>query len=270
MGINLSAEMIAQAIANQFATLPEVTAVALAGSRTAPDSDTLSDVELYRYEHSEVTVPKRNLLAHKYPQKPQIYMLFWEDGDEWIDEATGLAVDITYRSPQWIEEQLDRVLVHHQASLGYSTCFWANVRTSKALFDREGWFARLQQIADQPYSDELQQAIIDKNYPVLRTLDHSAYVRQLESAVKRGDLVSVQHRSAAILASYFDILFAVNKQLHPGEKRLVQYAQQLAKVPADCAKDVDAFIVSVCSPDTVLSAATRLLDKLDALLAQER
>src|SRR5258707_15437552 len=106
MSINLSAEMTAQSIADQFAILPEVTAVALAGSRTAPDSDTLSDIGLYVYSHSQVPVASRNLLAHNYSQKPQIDNHFSEDGDEWIYEATGLAVAITYRSPQWIWEQL--------------------------------------------------------------------------------------------------------------------------------------------------------------------
>ena len=41
-----------------------------------------------------------------------------------------------YRTPDWIEERLERVLVRHEASVGYSTCFWHNVLHSTPLFDR--------------------------------------------------------------------------------------------------------------------------------------
>src|SRR5690606_35735048 len=109
------------------------------------------------------------------------------------------------RSPQWIEDQLDRVLIHHQASVGYSTCFWFNVLHSRPLYDPDGWYATLQHRARQPYPDALARAIVAKNHPILRTLRHSAYTHQLEHAVNRGDWVSIQHRITAILASYFDI-----------------------------------------------------------------
>ena len=66
---------------------------------------------------------------------------------------------------RWIEEQLERVLVHHQASVGYSTCFWYNVLHSQALFDRAGWFAELQRRPRQPYPEELQRAIIGQKLP---------------------------------------------------------------------------------------------------------
>lgn len=256
----------AQQIAEQFAAHPNVSTVALAGSRTATTPDALSDIDLYVYADPPLSMAERATIARACADEMQLDNHFWEDGDEWFQRESGIPIDVTYRSPRDIEGQLERVIVQHQASLGYSTCFWFNVQNSVTLFDQQGWYARLQATAAQPYPDALQRAIIAKNHPVLRTLLHSAYIYQLAAAVARRDLVSIQHRSAALLASYFDILFAVNKALMPGEKRLITYAGQLSQTPVNMAEDVEQFILAVSMPDTIIDAANRLIDRLDELL----
>ena len=49
--------------------------------------------------------------------------------------------------------------------------------------------------------------------------------KQIEKALKRQDLLSINHRSSEFFASYFDLLFALNEQTHPGEKRMLAYAK---------------------------------------------
>ena len=56
---------------------------------------------------------------------------FWGPGDEWFDAETGIEVDIVYFGAQWMEDQIKRVVLDHQASLGYSTCFWYTVQGSQ-------------------------------------------------------------------------------------------------------------------------------------------
>ena len=54
----------------------------------------------------------------------------------------------------------------------------------------------------------------------------ASYYEQIEKALTRNDFVSVNHRISAFLASYFDVIFALNETLHPGEKRLMNYAKE--------------------------------------------
>ena len=161
-----------------------------------------------------------------------------------------------YRTPVWIEEQLERVLVRHEASVGYSTCFWHNVLHSTPLFDRSGWYRDLQAAATRPYPQPLQRAIIARNHPILRqTL--SSYLAQIERAMRRGDSVSIQHRVTALLASYFDVLFAVNELPHPGEKRLLQIAAtHCAKTPPDMETQINALLETAARPASRRSSRT--------------
>src|SRR2546430_8547339 len=76
----------------------------------------------------------------------------------------------------------------------------------------------------------------------------STLLHQLELAVLRHDLVSVQHRITAILASYFDIVFAVNQKPHPGEKRLVEHVlASCSKVPPDMPRQIEAVFGAITS-----------------------
>jgi Domain of unknown function (DUF4037) len=260
---------VAQRVADQFASLPQVEAVALSGSRTSEFSDSRSDIDLYVYGTEDIPLELRAKIATQSPRM-EIGNATWEPGDEWIDGGTGISVDVMYRHVRWIEEQLDRVLVQHQASVGYSTCFWYNVLHSRMLFDRVGWFAELQRRAHQDYPEDLQRAIIAKNYPLLRR-NQSSYLHQIELALMRQDPVGVNHRVAALLASYFDVLFAINKLPHPGEKRLMRHAKaSCSKLPREMEQRLTELLVSTTGADQAKAARVNaLLDGLDELMLRE-
>ena len=116
---------LARRVAAAFAELPAVDAVALGGSQANLVADASSDIDLYVYARGgEVPIACRAVIAADARGAAELENRFFETGDEWIDAATGLGVDVMYRDPRWIEDQLDRVLVRHEASTGYSTAFW--------------------------------------------------------------------------------------------------------------------------------------------------
>jgi len=252
-----NAPPIVQRLTRAFGELPQVVAVVLAGSRGADTSDLESDFDIYVYTLRQVPVEFwRGLMGGS----AEIDNRFWEPGDEWTEPSSGTQIDVMYRSPEWIEGQLDRVLVRQEAALGYTTCFWYNVNHSEVLFDPRGWYRQLQNRARVPYPEGLRRAVVMKNWPILRR-NHSSYRRQIELALSRGDAVSVQHRVTALLASFFDVWFAVERQPHPGEKRL------LSHLPKPWASHVRALIDT--QPKMLLTQIDSLLDQLDERLVEE-
>ena len=79
---------------------------------------------------------------------------------------------------------------------------------------------------------------------LLKDKPFASYYEQIEKALKRNDLVSVNHRISAFLASYFDIIFAVNELFHPGEKRLIKYAEENCRIlPQNFKENIEELLV---------------------------
>ena len=262
---------LAHRITDLFSAFPNVEAIALAGSHAASAVDPDSDIDLYVYITSVIPLSARVAVVENLgATRSDLNLQFWDLGDEWYDEETGIEVDVIYWATSWIEGQLDRVLVEHQASTGYSTCFWHTVRNSLILYDKSGWLHRLQEKSLVPFPEALRRAIIAKNHPVLRRVIPS-YLHQIEKAIRRNDSVSLNHRVAAFLASYFDVLFALNRLPNPGEKRLLKTASEsCAKVPREMVNQVEGVLRAVSLADRSLVARIEeLVDGLDQLMLEE-
>lgn len=214
------------AIVDAFAPRPEVAAIALGGSRTASGGDASSDYDLNVWLDADIPIDIRRTLAEQFDPQPEIDNTWFGTCDEWADGETGVAVDVMYWERDGFERDLRAVIEGHRPSLGYSTAFWHTARHAQPLHDRDGWLASIQALAATPYPDELRRAIVAWNWPLLHH-NRSSYRHQIELAVERDDPVSVQHRLTALLASVFDILLAVNRTLHPGEKRLLDHVAAL-------------------------------------------
>ena len=79
------------------------------------------------------------------------------------------------------------------------------------------------------YPEKLKKNIVSNNLKLLSGMLPS-FDMQIKKAENRGDLVSVNHRVAEFLASYFDIIFALNEMTHPGEKRMQSICSKECKI----------------------------------------
>lgn len=257
----------AHKIAERFNLLPEVEAVALGGSLATERADEGSDIDLYVFSDRTPSPQERERVIGEV-ERLELGNDFFGTGDEWIEN--GVHIDAIYWTTAWVEGELERVLIRHQALMGYSTAFWHTVRVSQPLFDRCGWYAGLQRLAAVPYPEALRRNIIAKNHAFLRGTLSSYVGSQLTKAVKRNDRVTAHHRVTAVLESLFDILFAVNRLPHPGEKHMLSWAEGCERVPEGMREHVENILDTPLSEGEVLLRHVHaLLDSLDTWLRDE-
>ncbi len=234
---------ILEQIINEFKSITSVKAIVLGGSRASGYNDEISDYDLYIYITEPINIQKRHQIAQKFADSFEIDNNFFENGDEWILKTSGNGIDIMYRSPKWLEEQVLHTWENHEASLGYSTCIIYNIKNSIILYDSNNWYTNIQEKVNGNYPDELAQNIICKNLPLIYGKMSASFTDQILLAVKRKDINSINHRISAFLASYFDVIFALNKELHPGEKRLIKFAENNCKIlPANFEENITNLI----------------------------
>ena len=217
---------------DEFSRIPQVEAIALGGSRATGRNDEKSDYDVYVYLTGSVEETCRRSILEQYCRYMEIGNAFWELEDD-VTLKDGIDMDIIYRNMADFESTVSSVVDDCVAWNGYTTCMWHNLITSEVVFDRTGKLRKLQEKYRIPYPQKLKEHIISKNLCLLSGMLPS-FDTQIEKAENRGDLVSVNHRVTEFLASYFDILFALNEMTHPGEKRMQSIcARECAILPGN-------------------------------------
>lgn len=218
----------AEKIFAELSECPEVEAIALGGSRASGKSDEKSDYDVYVYISKELSEEKRSDILSRYCSETEIGNSYWEPEDNCIMND-GIYIDIIYRSLDEFSEVISETVDKCVPRNGYTTCMWHNLLGSKIIFDRNVKLAKLQNKYNIPYPDELRKNIIERNMKLLSGVLPS-YDKQIKKASERTDIVSINHRTAEFLASYFDIIFALNRLTHPGEKRLIRLCKENCKI----------------------------------------
>lgn len=202
----------------KFKELPEVEAISLGGSRATGRNDETSDYDVYIYISKPIDESIRKGILSQFCKYMEISNTFWELEDD-VTLNNGIDMDIIYRNFDDFKNTIESVVEHHVAYNGYTTCMWHNLITSKTIFDKTGRLTGLKERFNISYPKQLKENIINKNLSLLSGMLPS-FDKQIKKAEERNDLVSVNHRVTEFLASYFDIIFALNEMTHPGEKRM--------------------------------------------------
>lgn len=255
-----------QGLIDDFAAQDTVETVVLGGSRGANVNDDLSDYDLYVYTTEPLSFDTRRQIMSAHCTTVEIGNHYWENEDNCI-LITGTPIDVIYRALTHFSQIMTYVVDEHHSMNGYTTCFWHNLLHSQILFDRSGNFEQLQKKYTIPYPAELKQAIIEQNMNLLTGVLPS-YDLQIKKAFDRHDIVSVNHRITGFLASYFDIIFAMNSLTHPGEKRLIDLCKsQCAVLPKSFEENIcQLFAVMFQDADITMRVITNMIAELKAVL----
>lgn len=217
-------------IIDEYKKFEQVEAIAIGGSSAAKTSDNASDVDIYVFTNKNIPIELRENLVKKVSSKYEVGAEYFGSGDEYFVDNLGIQLDIMFWDKNWFDSVVENVWIKHYPSNGYTTCFLYTLKNLQILFDKNGWLAGLKEKINTDYPEELANNITKRNLMLMKDKPFASYYDQIEKAVSRKDINSINHRIACFLASYFDIIFALNKLLHPGEKRLIKFAKDNCKI----------------------------------------
>lgn len=217
-------------ILERFANLEEVKSIAIGGSSAAKTDDNKSDIDVYIFSQTEIPIYKREKIIKPISSKYEIGGEYFGSGDEFFADKLNRQLDVMYWNINWFESVVENTWFKYYPQNGYTTCFLFTLKNFNIIYDKDNWLTNLQQQINTPYPQELKQNIIKRNLMLMKEKPFASYYEQIQKAIERKDSISINHRISAFLASYFDVIFAANEQLHPGEKRLIQYVINNCKI----------------------------------------
>lgn len=213
---------------DELSKLPQVEAIALGGSRAGIHFDEKSDYDIYLYCTAPIAEETRREILGKYTSYVEYGNHFWELEDNGTFK-NGIDFDLLFRNLDDFTAGVAAVVEQFQESNAYTSCMWHNLITCIIIYDANGRLTAAQQRFNVPYPEQLKQNIVTRGWNLLCN-SMPAYVEQIKKAADRNDLVSVNHRTAAFLETYFDVIFAINGKTHPGEKRLMQLCKEYCPI----------------------------------------
>lgn len=180
-----------------------------------------------------------------YSSKFEVGGEYFGSGDEFFVDKLNQQLDVMYWNKGWFSQVVENVWQKHYPSNGYTTAFLFTLNNFQIIYDKDNWLINLQKSIKTEYPQELKENIIKRNMMLIKEKPFASYYEQINKAIKRNDFVSINHRIAVFLASYFDIIFAVNELFHPGEKRLIQYAKNNCNIlPKDFEENINQLLIS--------------------------
>ena len=254
------------ALFEDLSALPQVEAIALGGSRAGSCFDETSDYDIYLYCISPIPEETRREILSKYASYVEYGNHFWELEDNGTFK-NGVDFDLLFRNLDDFTAGVANVVEHFQACNGYTTCMWHNLLTCKTIYDRDGRLAQAKARFDVPFPPQLKANIIHQNLRLLHG-NLPSYDGQILKAVKRHDEVSLCHRTAAFMESYFDIIWALNEKTHPGEKRLIALCEENCQIlPARFRENIQNLYENLfVYPQRTQSNLAKIVDELTKVL----
>ena len=263
---NIGKVIVLNEFLSNFISVSGVEAIAVGGSVSAETSDKASDIDIYIFSKTDIPIETREKIIKPVSSKFEIGGEYFGVGDEFILDSLNRQLDLMYWNVEWFNGVVENTWVKCYPQNGYTTCFLYTLKNFQIIYDKNNWLHNLQEVIKTPYPNKLKENIIKRNLMLMKDKPFASYFEQIEKAILRNDVNSINHRIAAFVASYFDVIFALNEQLHPGEKRLIQFAKDNCKyLPKNFEQNL-LELFKQPNPMT-LNILKSIVDELKALIA---
>jgi len=261
MGTTLRQELLATAprVVEAVSDISGVVCASLGGSVGAGLGDALSDLDIHVFWEAPLAEQGQRtarLTAIADPSTVRVGINSW--GLEDHLKLEGRLVELIYFHWADVRADVDRAYSEGLVSNGFTTAVMYSVAHGVPLFDPTGELGAVRERLNSEFPEATRIALLRRETPLLEF-----HVKQLRRAQARGDVVFAQHVRYKVQASFFDLLFTLNRQYRPGEKRLTEHSLRCPIRPHECEARWNR---AACLP----SDDPALADELDAQATELR
>src|SRR3954447_6007080 len=201
-----------QQIVAAIADMSGVAAIALGGSTTAGLADEFSDLDVYVYYHEPLAAPAdRATRLRRLADEGTLEVDIPTFGLEDHLHVQQKLVELVYLDLDRLIAEADRAYSQGLISEGYTTALLYILFRNQVFHDATGEVTALRARLHAAYPEPTRTRLLRAHPELLRY-----YLELLRVSQQRDDLSFVQHMRYSIQMIFFNLLFALNRQYHPG------------------------------------------------------
>jgi hypothetical protein len=248
------------------ADLPGFVAISLGGSVASGLADESSDLDLHIYWRAPLATPAER--AARLAQiadagSVEVEILDW--GREDNLRIGGRRAELVYTPLDELCAEVEQAYGEGLISEGYTTARLYYVASGQPLHDPVGELSLLRERLLDGYPEPTRRLLLRYHPALLRV-----YLGHLRLAQSRGDLLAVQHRRYTVQMVFFNLLFALNRRYHPGEKRLLIHGERCPLRPADLAYRWSHAARLAADDPALAETLASMIDDLNCLIEANR
>lgn len=251
-------------IAEAVARIPNVVAISLGGSIGSGFADADSDLDFHVFWQEPLSPPTEReahlaTIADTGSLQVRPGTASW-DLEDWFSVENHL-VELIYVAWRDVEADVAAAYDHGLTDAEFTTARLHNYAHGQALYDPNGVLRAPHDRLRNAYPEPTRELLLRREPERL-----ALFLKQLRVAQGRRDLLFAQHRRYSVQTVYFNLLFALNRRYHPGEKRLLMHAERCPILPANHTERWE-YLALLPADDAALEfALTELVEELLALV----
>ena len=220
-------EAILGQIVTAIADLSGIAAITLGGSTAAGFADASSDLDVYVFYHKPLAaVTDRAVRLRSLADEGTLEVGIPSFGLEDPLHVQQTLIELIYLDLDRLSVEAKQAYGQGLSSEGYTTALLNILVRGQVFHDATGEVTALHARLQAGYPEPTRARLLREYPEVLRY-----YLELLRISQQRDDLLFVQQMRYSAQMIFFNLLFALNRQYHPGGKRLLIHARCCAIQP---------------------------------------